>query len=401
MINLNYSDLVNMEYKLIFDYYDQPLSFIAKIKNKDYLFYYISDNEYFITLVDSKVAVKLNKIKNLTYLYKYLLEKNKVEVVSFDFDKEEVTFTPFKKFKNAENYLPISERNITFDFENEIKIDSSTNLLEYLDISDSYKFSDFIVRIFNPSNSHAYPSDIVQKLIEHVTEYFNIVKEKEKFFNDADVLFIRAFQKGSFQIDFEIQDPDLREKTYNSISEVINKVNETDKAPDTKYLKKDSNKKMFINTKKMYDTILTKHNVTIEFKQSLSKRKPKKVSIKAAPLVSRNIEIYNKQLIQAVEKQDENSKVKQVTFANASFRSVSVNRNSLTFINNDDLNNNKSISAEFDPKLFKKIKNDPDNKYKLTLRKPVTLKINIEKDEDKEKNIITDYFYNDKDQKNK
>lgn len=396
MINLHYSDLVNMEYKLIFDYYDQPLSFIAKIKNKDYLFYYISDNEYFITLVDSKVAVKLNEMKNLTHLYKYLLEKNKVEVVSFDFDNETVTFIPFKDFKNAENYIPISERNITFDFENEIKIDSNTNLLQYLDISDKHKFSDFMVRIFNPTNSHAFPYYIVQGIIASVSEYFNIVKEKNKFFNDADDLYIRAFQKGSFQIDFEIQDSNLRERTYNSISEIINKVNEISKEPDIEYLTNESNKRMFINTKKMYDEIIKKNNVTIEFKQNSNKKKQEKVSIKATPFVSKNIEIYNKQLTQAVEKQDENSKIKRVTFKNASFRSVSVNRNSLTFINNDDLNdNNKSISAEFDPELFKKIKKDPDNKYKLTLRKPVTLEINIEKNEDKEKNIITAYSYND------
>lgn len=396
MINLHYSDLVNMEYKLIFDYYDQPLSFIAKIKNKDYLFYYISDNEYFITLVDSKVAVKLNEMKNLTHLYKYLLEKNKVEVVSFDFDNETVTFIPFKDFKNAENYIPISERNITFDFENEIKIDSNTNLLQYLDISDKHKFSDFMVRIFNPTNSHAFPYYIVQGIIASVSEYFNIVKEKNKFFNDADDLYIRAFQKGSFQIDFEIQDSNLRERTYNSISEIINKVNEISKEPDIEYLTNESNKRMFINTKKMYDEIIKKNNVTIEFKQNSNKKKQEKVSIKATPFVSKNIEIYNKQLTQVVEKQDENSKIKRVTFKNASFRSVSVNRNSLTFINNDDLNdNNKSISAEFDPELFKKIKKDPDNKYKLTLRKPVTLEINIEKNEDKEKNIITAYSYND------
>lgn len=385
-----------MEYKLIFDYYDQPLSFVAKIKDKDYLFYYISDNEYFITLVDSKIAVKLNEMKNLTHLYKYLLEKNKVEVVSFDFDNEKATFIPFKEFKNAKNYLPISERNITFDFENEIKIDSNTNLLQYLDISNNHKLSDFMVRIFNPSNSHAYPSYIVQQIIASVSEYFNIVKEKNKFFNGADDLYIRAFQKGSFQIDFEIQDPDLRKKTYNSISEVINKVKEPSKAPDIQYLNEDYNRRMFINTKKMYDTILKKNNVTIEFKQSFNERKPKKVSFKAGPAVSQNIELYNKQLTQVVEKQNENSKVEHVTYRNASFRSVSINRNSLTFINKDDFNNsNKSISAEFDPKLFKKIKNDPDNKYKLTLRKPVTLEINIEKNEDKEKNIITDYFYND------
>ena len=251
MNNIKYSDFDNVEFKLIFDYYDQPLSFVAKICSDDYLLFYISKKEYFISLVDFEVAQKLNEFKNLTKLFKFLDQKKKINVVSFDFKTELVNIVPLDERKDLRGYLPKVDDEITFDYENEIEINQNTDLFQYLDISDNSKFSDFIVRIFNPSNSHAYPTDTVQALISYVSEYFNIVKESAGLFKDADVLFIRAFQKGSFQINFEIEDSDLREKTYNSISEVINKINNVTEEPDTKYLTEEPNKKMFINTKKM------------------------------------------------------------------------------------------------------------------------------------------------------
>ena len=82
--------LINMEYKLIFDYYDQPLSFVAKVGSTDYLFYFISNDKYFLTKIDTDVATKLNDFKNLTKLYQYLKQSNKIEVVTFDFTNKKV-----------------------------------------------------------------------------------------------------------------------------------------------------------------------------------------------------------------------------------------------------------------------------------------------------------------------
>lgn len=126
--------LISMEYKLIFDYYDQPLSFVAKVGLTDYLFYFISNDKYFLTKIDTDVATKLNDFKNLTRLYQYLKQSNKIEVVTFDFTNKKVKYIPLNSFKDAQNYLPISERNITFDFENGIKINANTNLLKYIDL---------------------------------------------------------------------------------------------------------------------------------------------------------------------------------------------------------------------------------------------------------------------------
>lgn len=126
--------LINMEYKLIFDYYDQPLSFVAKVGSTDYLFYFISNDKYFLTKIDADVATKLNDFKNLTKLYQYLKQSNKIEVVTFDFINKKVKYIPLNSFKDAQKYLPKTGDNIDFDFENGIKINFNTNLLKYIDL---------------------------------------------------------------------------------------------------------------------------------------------------------------------------------------------------------------------------------------------------------------------------
>lgn len=131
----SYEELViNMEYKLIFDYYDQPLSFVAKVGSTDYLFYFISNDKYFLTKIDTDVATKLNDFKNLTKLYRYLKQSNKIEVVTFDFTNRKVKYIPLNSFKDAQKYLPETGDNIDFDFQNEIEINSNTNLLKYIDL---------------------------------------------------------------------------------------------------------------------------------------------------------------------------------------------------------------------------------------------------------------------------
>lgn len=132
MDKLSYSDLCKMEYKLIFDYYDQPLSFIAEVKSKNYLFYFISDEKWFITLVDNDVANKLNEVRDLKPLYEYLYPKNKIYVVTFDFDNKTVKLVPISKDKDAETYLPPLNDPITFDYEREIAITDKTDLLSFL-----------------------------------------------------------------------------------------------------------------------------------------------------------------------------------------------------------------------------------------------------------------------------
>lgn len=130
----SYEELVNIEYKLIFDYYDQPLSFVAKVGSADYLLYFISNDKYFLTKIDADVATKLNDFKNLTKLYKYLKQSDKIKVVTFDFTNKKLKYIPLSSFSNAEKHLPKTGDDIDFDFQNEIEINSNTNLLKYIDL---------------------------------------------------------------------------------------------------------------------------------------------------------------------------------------------------------------------------------------------------------------------------
>ena len=132
MIKPTYEELVNMKYKLIFDYYDQPLSFIAEVAGNNYLFFFISDNKWFITLVDQDVANKLNDYKDLKPLYKYLYKHNKVKLITFDFYNSTVSYAVAKDFGKYKFYLPKVSDKIEFDYEHEVEITTETDLRKFL-----------------------------------------------------------------------------------------------------------------------------------------------------------------------------------------------------------------------------------------------------------------------------
>ena len=132
MIKPTYEELVNMKYKLIFDYYDKPLSFIAEVADNNYLFFFISDNKWFITLVDQDVANKLNDYKDLKPLYKYLYKHDKVKLIAFDFYNSTVSYAVAKDFGKYKFYLPKVSDKIEFDYEHEVEITTETDLRKFL-----------------------------------------------------------------------------------------------------------------------------------------------------------------------------------------------------------------------------------------------------------------------------
>ncbi|MBC6361015.1 hypothetical protein [Lactobacillus apis] len=390
MAHLDYNGLINMDYKLIFDYYDQPLSFIAKINTNDYLFYYISDEEYFVTLIDLDIAKKLDEFKNLTKLYKYLVKTGQVEIVTIDFKNEIVTYTPFDNYDNAAEYLPKSNKMISFDYEHEIPIDANTNLLQYMDLSTNSYLS---VRMVNSNNSHAYPASIIQQIIDYVTEYYEIIKDSNKqMFADTDDLLISSFQKGSFQINFEFTNSEIEQETFKSVNEVIDKIANTGVEPDINFFLKDTNKQLFDNTKNLYEDILLQHNMKIEFADEI-KHKKNVISFKPNKFISDNIKNYNEKLKKADlnKESNRNKKITELEFDNAHFLSGSMNKNVLTFVDKND----EKHKAQFDKDLFDEIKNVTNKEKWLTLNVPVTIYTNVINDDYNNKviEVVTDYKY--------
>lgn len=131
MSDLQYKDFTNIKYQLIFDFYDRPLSFVARIKTKDYLFFFIAKNEYFMAEVNHDVANKLNEFKDLTKLFDYLDREKKIKVLRFKNDKQ-IEIIDLDKLPSAKKFLPKVVDKIDFDYQHEIPIKQDTDLLQYL-----------------------------------------------------------------------------------------------------------------------------------------------------------------------------------------------------------------------------------------------------------------------------
>lgn len=135
MKELVYNDFVKIDLKLSFAYYDQDLAFIADIKGKNYLFSLIDDYTYFMVLVDTNVAKRLNELKNLTALFKELDHANKINVLLLDPDAKLAEIEPLAMHDDLRKYLPKTNQMITFDYCNEVEIKPDTDLVKLLNQS--------------------------------------------------------------------------------------------------------------------------------------------------------------------------------------------------------------------------------------------------------------------------
>ena len=84
MGKLSYNNLLNLDYKYIFDYYDRPLSFIGFLNSKNYLFHYIDEDVFFVTELTLKLANKLSRSKNLTKFYSDILDFGLIKIIHFN-----------------------------------------------------------------------------------------------------------------------------------------------------------------------------------------------------------------------------------------------------------------------------------------------------------------------------
>ena len=135
MKELVYNDFVKIDLKLSFAYYDQDLAFIADIKGKNYLFSLIDDYTYFMVLVDTNVAKRLNELKNLKSLFTELDHANKINVLLLDPDAKLAEIEPLAMHDDLRKYLPKTNQMITFDYCNEVEIKPDTDLVKLLNQS--------------------------------------------------------------------------------------------------------------------------------------------------------------------------------------------------------------------------------------------------------------------------
>lgn len=132
MNNITYQDFISKKYELIFEYFDRPLSFIAKINEYDYLCYFIKNTEYFISLVTRPIALKLNQVKDLSKLYPILERENLINVITLDPTKKQARIVSLLTKPNLKIHIPREPDEIIYDYHNEKRITYGTNLLKYL-----------------------------------------------------------------------------------------------------------------------------------------------------------------------------------------------------------------------------------------------------------------------------
>lgn len=127
---LTYGELTNLEYRVIFDYYDCPLSFIAYINSRNYLFYLLDDENYFIAELIRKDVELLSIHKDLTVFFNQLVKEDRMELITFDYKNETVTWTDLLN-REACAYFPKGSNIIETDF-----------AAPGVDIAADYRFED-------------------------------------------------------------------------------------------------------------------------------------------------------------------------------------------------------------------------------------------------------------------
>lgn len=119
--NLTLENMINLEYKFIFDYYDKPLSFIGCVNQTNYLFYFINDNSYFVAKLTKKDVEVLSELKNFKNFLSYLIKEMKLNVLTIDFKNKLINCSSIDDSLSAD-YLPETKELIQFDFNEKIEI---------------------------------------------------------------------------------------------------------------------------------------------------------------------------------------------------------------------------------------------------------------------------------------
>ena len=387
---LEYNDFQELKYKAIFDYYDFPLSFVAQIRNLNYFFYYISDTDYFVVELNKKLVREFDKNKNLTNYFKYLLDKDLLLVVSFDYKDKKATCCDLDDVGyEPSNYLPKSKRNLEYDYYNDISIDENYNLFDLLDFP--LETDSICVRVRNEHNDHAYSVDLIEKILNVIK---NSHKVAQKFYDNEKLaskeIYIKSFSPGSLKIDFELKNTDEQlDKSdisfYPSLN-ILNKVTNVKENKDVSFLESDLNKSTFENIEKLYK-ITKEERISLDFyNNQLNDSQP--LTLGYGKDIDKKVNEY-RDYIDELSK--ERIKKDRIEYKNARFLTGSLLRNQATLSVKG-----KTIQVKFQEDLYKAIRN---NVTELNLNSEVNVIITTEKRINSEgeivklKNIIDELYY--------
>lgn len=367
MGKLSYNNLLNLDYKYIFDYYDRPLSFIGFLNSKNYLFHYIDEDVFFVTELTLKLANKLSRSKNLTKFYSDILDFGLIKIIHFNHEAKRAEYI---KIDDADfdvlQFLPKSNNIIDYDYYEKVDISQNYNLADRLNFP--FETRDLTVRVLDQRNSSTFRLSTIEKITSYIRDSFNILKENVQTTED---IFVKPYTVGSFKMNFVISSElSLFEEkiSFSPVLDILQELNlEGNRHLDLDIINEEENVKLIESISRVYEE-LKNENVSMEFYRSKSNSSNDFLTkLSPTPIVNNNIDVLMKEI-------DQQNKLKLKT----EFQKVEISR----FVTGSLLYNTATIAYEnrnqkirFEKDLFKKIKNGT---VSLNLDKQVSVELKIE-----------------------
>lgn len=382
MYKLSFKQLTDIDIKLIFDFYDIPLSFIGYSQERNYYFHYINDNDFFISELSSEDIIILNEVKDVKLFFEHLLESDKIKIVKFNYELENLEYENLIDYEfDYENYTPKLNKIINYDYNSDVEINRDTDFNDFLEFPlESTKLS---LRIINQFNDHILPFDIIKKAMDYVASSFaafKIKNEGNRFFDQE--LMVSAFEQGSFKINFAIQSSqfDSDQTGFSPMINIIDQISKVTDDIDYDFVLNDTGEELVNSFKKFYDMI-KEENLGIEFYNINSEIPHKVATVRPSQSIDINLEKLNKKIS---DKNMERIEKISMDVPNSKFVTGSILQNVCKILIEGD-----KKKAKFEKSLFDKIKK---NGKPLDLNKSVNLSLILEKHFDSSDNLIKEQF---------
>lgn len=388
MSKLNFENLINLEYKYIFDYFDMPLSFIGKINNKNYLFYYIDETTFFIVELTFSLTKELSKYKNLTYFFSEVIEEDDLKIVSLDYNNEAITYLTSDNLKeDLSYYLPKSGSIIDYDYYENKEIESDYDLTSKLEFPIESK--DITIRITDTDNSSIYKVSTIEKITKFISKSFETIKSNTI---SKEELFLEPYAPGSFKIKFlvrqnEIDLFDWEEVSFSSLLNIVMELNYSGKESlNLDIVKDEKNIELIEYTNDIYNE-LKNEQISLQFYKKEVGNNNYLTKLSPNPITDNNMSVFT----EAIDKYKATNTEVTIENIHTKFVTGSVIYNQATILVNQE-----RIRVKFDKDLFKKIK-EGEIRLILDNQLEVNLKIETEKDSNGEviskKHTIMRYRY--------
>lgn len=294
MNRLTYDELVNIEYKFIFDYYDKPLVFIGHSNQANYLLYFIDSKRFFISRLDKRDVKKISELKNLTSFYRYLIENDNLQVLIFDYVSKQVDYYKLHEIEfDYETFLPKTNTLIDFDYFNEREIDFNYRFEDHL--SFPLETEDLTIRIVDSRNSSHYKLSVISEVIKYFEQSFQSVKRN--FGSSEKELMALPFTEGSFKVNLLLSnEPNLFEDylSFEPILSILKELNVTSRELDLDKMKNKLDLNLIENVDKVYET-LKKEEVSLELYSNESSTN-RITKLASNPIIDNNLAVFKEKI---------------------------------------------------------------------------------------------------------